>query len=397
MAVNKGDERYWEHYSPTAVDQVSQAAAGDREIAYANGFGLGFAQALRDMRADGDGAQKANPGFYRQMDDKAAAYRAGADCLRGLQKTVASLAQTLAGVWDGDDAETAQKALQRLHGTAGHLADVCGRLDTACQKASANMDMIVENFPYGAWDKWSSTERREHNDAIWSWVASAYESMVTGSYTRIRRTYTPINSYSDQTVEDVHADRNAARGEYHDDVQHTTLYPGLPKAVGANLPVLAEKYDPGSGPSFTAPSPPDLPTPPAFTPPPGVYEPPTRDSLAGLSGVGDGLGGPGGGPGLGGSGPEAGPHGFGPTGGGTDGRGPGGLGPGMFPGGAGAAGRGRAGGIGRGGGPGMLGGAGAGAGHGEGDEHQTWLTEDDDVWGLNSAQALPSHLISGEN
>ncbi|GAA1524860.1 hypothetical protein GCM10009827_046880 [Dactylosporangium maewongense] len=135
----------------------------------------------------------------------------------------------------------------------------------------------------------------------------------------------------------------------------------------------------------------------------------------GITGAGPGAGGLG--PGIGGIGPGGGGLGAGGLGAGGLGRGPGaggGIGGmGMMPGMAGAgagrgagrnvtgAGAGKGGvrgagaGAGRGGAGGfrggMMPGAAGGAGHGEGEDHTTWLQEDDDPWGSDS-EAPPSVL-----
>ncbi|WP_238006721.1 hypothetical protein KZZ52_46850 [Dactylosporangium sp. AC04546] len=173
---------------------------------------------------------------------------------------------------------------------------------------------------------------------------------------------------------------------------------GDPKIGGPGI------TDPGANPDLGNP---DLGNPDTVNPDLGDDLPGT-----GLAGVGDGGIGGLGNPGSGGLGPGVGGLGGGGGGGlgsgglgagGLKAGGAGGLGgmmPGMGVGGAGAgAGRGGvrgggAGGKGLGGargGLGMMPHGGAGHGNGEGEDHNTWLQEDDDVWGSDN-EAPPSVL-----
>jgi len=213
--------------------------------------------------------------------------------------------------------------------------------------------------------------------------------------------------------------------------QPTNPYPGTNPGGGGSMPSASGSLNP---PSFDSPTP-DSPNTPPFNPPepttptpttpdPSNFDPdgldtdnpwdssvPDPDDVSGglASGGGGGLGG-----GLGGGGL---PGGGGPGGGGLGGGAGGGLGGGMGAGGAmggmmGGAGGGRgmgAGAGGRGAGAkgmgkgmgaggrgmagGMMGGAGGGrgmGGQGEGEQETgTWLTEDDDVWGIGNEESDP--------
>jgi hypothetical protein len=221
--------------------------------------------------------------------------------------------------------------------------------------------------------------------------------------------------------------------------QPTNQYPGTNPGGGGSMPSAGGSLNP---PSFDSPTP-DTPSTPPFNPPnPDGFDPPGTggidppgtggidpgglddnpwdsnvpdpDDISGGLASGGGLGSGGLGGGLGGG--VGGGAGGGMGGGAGGGLGAGGLGGGMAGGMMGGAGGGRgagagagggrgAGGRGAGGGPkgmgagrggmagGMMGGAGGGrgmGGQGEGEQETgTWLTEDDDVWGIGNEESDP--------
>jgi hypothetical protein len=293
----------------------------------------------------------AGAGTWNTLFAAARAWSAAGDKLDGLRQQLSTAAQTLAGAWSSDDAVACQQALQRIHTTAGNVADSARGVYRFTDASAASLQQAVSNFP-----------GRDSGSGLFETAGrvAGGSSLVGGSVMDDVGGF--IGGGMDSlfgTGEDPNEKPRQALGELN--LRYQSDNTRLPEQVSAELPVLdnpgAGRTDitglggqsPGGGPSAGMPG---------VTPGASGFDPSTVGS--GPSGGGTtGIFTPDGSGGLPGTGVPGGPGGsdfpIGPGDGGLDSAGP--LGPGGgLPGGGGA-------GL-PGGGGGMAGGGGGGTGAG---------------------------------
>jgi hypothetical protein len=295
----------------------------------------------------------AGAGTWNTLFAAARAWSAAGDKLDGLRQQLSAAAQTLAGAWSSDDAVACQQALQRIHTTAGNVADSARGVYRFTDASAASLQQAVGSFPgrdSGSGLFETAGRAAGGSSLVGGSVLDDVGGFIGGGMDSLFGTGEDPNEKPRQALADLNA-------RYQSDNTR------LPEQVSAELPVIGEggtgktKIEELGGGSFGGGPSAGM---PGGVPGAGGFDPSTVGS--GPSGGGTtGAFSPGGSGGLPGAGVPGGPGGgdfpAGPSDGGLNSAGP--LGPGGgLPGAGGGAG------MPGGGGGGMPGGGGIGGGLG---------------------------------